>query len=88
MDISCEVVHVLEEVCSRAGNKFESSSDAPVLQLLKAGLGAQVLGLASASCYPLQEPLVTLVLARHLQSGHAEPSEGHHTVLAAGPQHG
>ena len=47
-----------------------------------------MLGFAPVRCYPLQEPLVALVLARHLQSDHAEPSERHYPVLTAGTEHG
>jgi hypothetical protein len=75
-------------VCSWTGYKVESGPHAAVLQLLEAGLGAQMLGLAPVRCYPLQEPLVALVLARHLQSDHAEPSERHYPVLTAGTEHG
>ena len=42
-----------------------------------------MLRLAAVRCYPLQQPLVALVLARHLQSDHAESPERHHTILSA-----
>ena len=77
----------LEEVCSWTGHEVEPGPDAAVLQLLEAGLGAQVLGLAPVSRYPLQQPLVALVLARHLKSYHAEPPERHDPVLAACAEH-
>lgn len=67
----------------RAWNKVESRPYTASLELLKAGLGAEVLRLRRVCRDPLQQPAVALVLAGNLQGDHTVTSKCHHPELTA-----
>ena len=71
-----------EVVCPWTGDEIKASANTAIFQLLKTGLRAQVLRVGCIGGDPLQEPLVTLVLAGDLKSDHEVSPEGYHAKLA------
>ena len=77
-----------EEVRAHARDEVVAGLHLPRLRLLEARLHAQMLLLGPSRRDPLQQPLVALVPAGHLQRHHAVTSERDHAELGRLPEQG
>jgi len=74
-----------DEMVPRAGDKVELGADAPAFMLQVRRLDAEVLRVLGVVGDPVQQPVVALILAGHLQGDHVMTPESHQPELGPFP---